>query len=114
MTSPEKPAAGTVKQTVYQFNARGRGGNDRGGRRTGRGNNIVYCRVVMDNTTNMNVPKENVLLLQDQDTLNRKRQSEEQESSGLRDDSRDSKKKKAVEDAAHTPAEDANQPRGSQ
>lgn len=112
MTSPEKPAAGRVRNTIYQFNARGRGTNGRGGR-LGRGHNVAYRRIDMDNTS-MQGGGSKTLLLQDNVTVIRKRQSEENESSGSRDDSRDSKKKKADEEAAKVLVEAELQPRGSQ
>ena len=59
-------------------------------------------------------PKAGQLLLMDQDTLNKKRASEEAMSAGSNTDSRDSKKKKAVVPENTSEAEAARQLRQEQ
>jgi hypothetical protein len=108
VVSPEKNS-GRVEHMVCQFDSgygRGRGSGNGGGR--GRGRNQVYRKIQTENTT---------LMLLDQDTLNKKRLSEQvAESEESNDGSRDSKKKKkAIGEVSNSIlAEAVEQPRGSQ
>ena len=99
--SPAITAHGKVKEKVYQFNAHGGGLGGRGSnalRGRGRGCNDVYCWVDMDSHDgHVKANTGNMLMLVDQETQNKKRHSASEPSVGSKEDSRDFKKKRALE-----------------
>lgn len=108
---------GIVRNAVYQFNARGGGQGGRGGFGRGfvkgrnGGNNAVYRRVDMNTKGPANSSGSQLMLL-DQDTLNKKRAMENEVSTSSKEDSRDSKKEKALEETQNVDlAAAAEQPR---